>query len=179
MLLYSWVWSWVQLGSMENSCEAQNGEPINGCHGKKKTMTCHQRYFLSDFPHSPQFLRHFWLSYWPITYRFTGGKNKHRYIIASQSDETRSRLRSIPGTPLVHLNRTVMVLEPASDATMDVKRQVRPHCNLQLLNPVCLTSFSDRRASPPSENRNRNSSRSQVIWKYWAAKKETERSQRA
>jgi len=51
-----------------------------------------------------------------------GEANKHRYVIACQSQPMRVRLRSIPGVPIVHLNRSVMVLEPPSDATLEAKR---------------------------------------------------------
>lgn len=45
------------------------------------------------------------------------GVNKHRYVVASQSVRLRRRLRSVPGVPLVYMNRSVMVMEPASDAS--------------------------------------------------------------
>ncbi|KAM9906078.1 hypothetical protein OXX80_003240 [Metschnikowia pulcherrima] len=45
------------------------------------------------------------------------GKNKHRYIVASQSTSLRRKLRGVPGVPLIFMNRSVMVMEPASEAT--------------------------------------------------------------
>lgn len=45
------------------------------------------------------------------------GENKHRYIVASQSPKLRRKLRGVPGVPLVFMNRSVMVMEPASDST--------------------------------------------------------------
>lgn len=45
------------------------------------------------------------------------GENKHRYIVASQSMKLRRKLRCVPGVPLVFMNRSVMVMEPASDAS--------------------------------------------------------------
>lgn len=45
------------------------------------------------------------------------GENKHRYIVASQSMKLRRKLRAVPGVPLVFMNRSVMVMEPASDAS--------------------------------------------------------------
>jgi len=51
----------------------------------------------------------------------TGDANKHRYVIATQSHGLRTKLRSIPGTPILHINRSVMVLEPPSEATMRAK----------------------------------------------------------
>ncbi|KAF9056347.1 Fcf1-domain-containing protein [Panaeolus papilionaceus] len=50
-----------------------------------------------------------------------GDKNKHRYVVASQSQPLRAHLRSIPAVPLVHMNRAVMVLEPPSDITLRAK----------------------------------------------------------
>ncbi|KDR85169.1 hypothetical protein GALMADRAFT_83644 [Galerina marginata CBS 339.88] len=50
-----------------------------------------------------------------------GDKNKHRYVIATQSHPLRVKLRSIPATPIVHINRSVMVLEPPSDITLRAK----------------------------------------------------------
>ncbi|KAF8508124.1 PIN domain-like protein [Gautieria morchelliformis] len=52
-----------------------------------------------------------------------GDSNKHRYVIACQSQVMRASLRGVPGVPIVHLNRTVMVLEPPSDATIQAKRR--------------------------------------------------------
>ncbi|TFK57347.1 Fcf1-domain-containing protein [Heliocybe sulcata] len=50
-----------------------------------------------------------------------GDANKHRYVIATQSQPLRSTLRKIPGVPLVHINRSVVILEPPSNATLDKK----------------------------------------------------------
>ncbi|KAI0004280.1 Fcf1-domain-containing protein [Russula compacta] len=52
-----------------------------------------------------------------------GGTNEHRYVIAAQSHPFRVRFRAIPGVPIVHINRSVVVLEPASDATLQSKRR--------------------------------------------------------
>lgn len=50
-----------------------------------------------------------------------GETNKHRYVVATQSQPLRVRLRSVPAVPLVHINRAVMVLEPPSDITIKTK----------------------------------------------------------
>ncbi|KAJ7462680.1 Fcf1-domain-containing protein [Mycena galericulata] len=50
-----------------------------------------------------------------------GETNKHRYVVATQSHPLRVKLRSIPAVPIVHVNRSVMVLEPPSDATIRTK----------------------------------------------------------
>lgn len=39
-----------------------------------------------------------------------GPKNKHRYVIASQDQEVRAKMRGIPGVPLVYINRSVMIV---------------------------------------------------------------------
>ncbi|RCI15370.1 hypothetical protein L249_6751 [Ophiocordyceps polyrhachis-furcata BCC 54312] len=43
------------------------------------------------------------------------GDNKHRYVVASQSQEVRRMLRGIRGVPLIYVRRSVMILEPMSD----------------------------------------------------------------
>ncbi|KAI0724472.1 Fcf1-domain-containing protein [Cerioporus squamosus] len=50
-----------------------------------------------------------------------GETNKHRYVLATQSQELRQKLRAIPAVPIVHINRSVMILEPPSDATLRAK----------------------------------------------------------
>lgn len=55
---------------------------------------------------------------------FEGATNKHRYVVASQSQPLRASLRKIPAVPAVHVNRSVMVLEPPSDATLKAKQDV-------------------------------------------------------
>ncbi|KAF5377531.1 hypothetical protein D9615_005249 [Tricholomella constricta] len=53
-----------------------------------------------------------------------GPTNKHRYVIATQSQPLRVKLRNVPAVPIVHVNRTVMVLEPPSDLTVETKQAV-------------------------------------------------------
>ena len=48
------------------------------------------------------------------------GENKHRYIVASQNLGLRRYLRRIPGVPLIHISRSVMVMEPLSTASARV-----------------------------------------------------------
>ncbi|AQZ10249.1 UTP23 (YOR004W) [Zygosaccharomyces parabailii] len=45
------------------------------------------------------------------------GHNKHRYVVASQDVNLRRKLRRVPGVPLVHISRSVMVMEPLSEAS--------------------------------------------------------------
>lgn len=43
------------------------------------------------------------------------GENKHRYVVASQSQDLRRMLRGVRGVPLIYIKRSVMILEPMSD----------------------------------------------------------------
>lgn len=49
------------------------------------------------------------------------GRNRHRYVVASQDQGVRRRMREIAGVPLVYINRSVMILEPMALATEDVR----------------------------------------------------------
>ncbi|KAH9937615.1 Fcf1-domain-containing protein, partial [Fomitopsis serialis] len=60
-----------------------------------------------------------------------GETNKHRYVIATQSHELRVKLRTVPAVPLVHINRSVMILEPPSKATLEAKESAEE----QVLHP--------------------------------------------
>lgn len=39
-----------------------------------------------------------------------GPSNKHRYVVASQEQEVRAKMRAIPGVPLVYISRSVMIV---------------------------------------------------------------------
>ncbi|GAA96339.1 uncharacterized protein L969DRAFT_626535 [Mixia osmundae IAM 14324] len=47
-----------------------------------------------------------------------GDDNRYRYIVATNSAKLRAKMRLVPGTPLIFMNRSVMVLESPSDQTM-------------------------------------------------------------
>ncbi|CCD26794.1 rRNA-binding ribosome biosynthesis protein UTP23 NDAI_0I02250 [Naumovozyma dairenensis CBS 421] len=51
------------------------------------------------------------------------GQNKHRYVVASQDLATRRKLRQVPGVPLIHISRAVMIMEPLSDVSAQVSRR--------------------------------------------------------
>jgi U3 small nucleolar RNA-associated protein 23 len=48
--------------------------------------------------------------------------NKHNYVVASQSQGVRQAMREIKGVPLIYVTRSVMLLEPISSATVQVRR---------------------------------------------------------
>ncbi|CAL9738413.1 rRNA-processing protein Utp23p [Monosporozyma servazzii] len=51
------------------------------------------------------------------------GENKHRYVVASQDIELRRKLRRVPGVPILHINRAVMVMEPLSDTSARISKR--------------------------------------------------------
>ncbi|KAF5250012.1 hypothetical protein FANTH_4698 [Fusarium anthophilum] len=48
-------------------------------------------------------------------------QNKHRYVVASQDQEVRRMLRGIKGVPLIYIKRSVMILEPMADESVQVR----------------------------------------------------------
>ncbi|KAJ2376453.1 hypothetical protein IW150_001975 [Coemansia sp. RSA 2607] len=52
------------------------------------------------------------------------GENKNNYCIAVQSEELRSKLRNIPGVPILHVRRTLIILENTSQATKDKQEAI-------------------------------------------------------
>lgn len=49
------------------------------------------------------------------------GENKHRYVVATQSQEVRRMLRGVRAVPLIYIKRSVMVLEPMADQSVQVR----------------------------------------------------------
>lgn len=47
--------------------------------------------------------------------------NKNRYVVASQSEEVRRHCRAIRGVPLVYVKRSVMVMEPMAEASLNAR----------------------------------------------------------
>lgn len=62
------------------------------------------------------------------------GENKHRYIIASQDQSLRKKLRKIPGVPIIFMNRSVMVMEPLSHASAEYSEKFESSKLTQGLN---------------------------------------------
>jgi U3 small nucleolar RNA-associated protein 23 len=48
-----------------------------------------------------------------------GPANKHRYVVASQDEGLRKTLRGVVGVPLLHVRRSVMIMEPMARATAE------------------------------------------------------------
>ncbi|GIZ44016.1 hypothetical protein CKM354_000722500 [Cercospora kikuchii] len=51
------------------------------------------------------------------------GFNKHRYVVASQDEQLRRKMRTIVGVPLVYIKRSVMILEPMADVSEGVREK--------------------------------------------------------
>lgn len=45
------------------------------------------------------------------------GSNKHRYVVASNEKEVRTKMRRIPGVPLIYISKSVVLMEPMTSAT--------------------------------------------------------------
>ncbi|GAB9466741.1 Rrna-processing protein [Globisporangium polare] len=52
-----------------------------------------------------------------------GERNDRKFLVATQEVELRKELRAIPGVPLFYLNRSVLVFEDISRATLAIVRQ--------------------------------------------------------
>ncbi|KAF8078441.1 Fcf1-domain-containing protein [Lyophyllum atratum] len=87
-----------------------------------------------------------------------GPSNKHRYVIATQSQPLRVKLRSIPAVPIVHVNRTVMVLEPPSDLTIETKKAMEEKAlqpttsDMALVGPSTSTEPIRKKKGPKGPN---------------------------
>ncbi|GAA5832754.1 hypothetical protein JCM11251_005750 [Rhodosporidiobolus azoricus] len=53
-----------------------------------------------------------------------GKENRNRYVFATQSQDLRQQLRKVPGSPIIYIARSVMLLEAPSDQTMAKKKQM-------------------------------------------------------
>ncbi|QRW17827.1 rRNA processing protein, Fcf1 family protein [Rhizoctonia solani] len=90
----------------------------------------------------------------PCIESVVGETNKHRYVVASQSTDLRNKLRKIPAVPLVHINRSVMVLEPRSEATIKAKDQSESaSMGVTDSEARALTSSSTPTATEPTHKR--------------------------
>lgn len=51
----------------------------------------------------------------------SNGVNKHRYVVAANDLDTRQMLRGVMGTPLLYISRSVMIMEPMADETVQAR----------------------------------------------------------
>ena len=85
----------------------------------------------------------------------SGESNKHRYVIATQSPALRSALRSVPAVPVVHINRSVMILEPPSDITLRAKELVGSYLTFKPLSLTRFCRLNIRLSYPPHPRKSR------------------------
>ncbi|TMW66434.1 hypothetical protein Poli38472_004199 [Pythium oligandrum] len=58
-----------------------------------------------------------------VTQSIIGDRNARKFVVATQEVELRKVLRAVPGVPLIYLNRSVLVFEDISKATLAIVRQ--------------------------------------------------------
>ncbi|GAA5836962.1 hypothetical protein JCM3766R1_006491 [Sporobolomyces carnicolor] len=78
-----------------------------------------------------------------------GTSNPHRYVFATQSIDLRQQLRKVPGTPIVYIARSVVLLETPSDQTMQ-KKQSMENAKLHASKEE-LALLSGKPLPPPKE----------------------------
>ncbi|KAI1004086.1 hypothetical protein K3495_g4130 [Podosphaera aphanis] len=49
----------------------------------------------------------------------SSGHNKHRYVVASQNLDVRKAMRLLMGVPLIYINRSVMIMEPMAEKSIE------------------------------------------------------------
>ncbi|CAG8732097.1 11254_t:CDS:2 [Racocetra persica] len=66
-----------------------------------------------------------------------GNDNPHNYCVATQNETLRQQFRVIAGVPLLYINRTVLIVEPPSGATLEKVKQTeiaKTHASAEELN---------------------------------------------
>ncbi|KAF7557030.1 hypothetical protein G7046_g6142 [Stylonectria norvegica] len=64
-------------------------------------------------------------------------QNKHRYVVASQGQDVRRMLRGVKGVPLIYIKRSVMILEPMANDSVQVRqREERGKFRAELKKPA-------------------------------------------
>ncbi len=74
-----------------------------------------------------------------------GKENTNRYCIATQDEDLRERFRDIPGVPLIHITKSVLLLEPASKKTSEkvVQIEIAKTMPQEFEKPVSQTMAAD------------------------------------
>ncbi|KAF5096139.1 hypothetical protein D0Z00_002884 [Geotrichum galactomycetum] len=75
------------------------------------------------------------------------GQNKHRYVVATQKDKLRQRLRRVPAVPLLYVNRSVMIMEPMSSVTERARELIERGKLVGGLNEVATANNKKRKKS--------------------------------
>ncbi|KAF5094753.1 hypothetical protein D0Z03_001999 [Geotrichum reessii] len=83
-------------------------------------------------------------------------QNKHRYVVASQKDKLRQRLRRVPAVPLLYVNRSVMIMEPMSNVTERARALIEQGKLVGGLNEVIAASAKKRKTTDEGSNSDSN-----------------------
>ncbi|CAG8672653.1 4226_t:CDS:2, partial [Acaulospora morrowiae] len=65
--------------------------------------------------------------------------NPHNYCVATQNESLRELFRTVPGVPLLYINRSVLIVEPPSGITLEKVKQIEvektraPHDEIKFL----------------------------------------------
>ncbi|KZO92185.1 hypothetical protein CALVIDRAFT_504728 [Calocera viscosa TUFC12733] len=84
-----------------------------------------------------------------------GPSNKHRYVVATQSESLRRKMREVEGLPLIALNRAVMVLEMMSEKSkgkiraMEEEQLAAPKEEVAALKPALKAAEKATEADKP------------------------------
>ncbi|KAI8823059.1 Fcf1-domain-containing protein [Fimicolochytrium jonesii] len=83
-----------------------------------------------------------------------GETNKHNYCVATQDLPLRSKLRKIPGTPLIYINKSVVILEPPSLATTEwVKEMEKKKTLPQAFEVSVINKPAEPEPEPPKRKK--------------------------
>lgn len=80
------------------------------------------------------------------------GENKHRYVVATQDQNVRRFMRGVSGVPLIYINRSVMIMEPMSEATA----KVGASAERAKFRSELRTKSGEKSADKPGEKRKRS-----------------------
>ncbi len=62
--------------------------------------------------------------------------NKHNYVVGTQDIGLRTKLRQVAGVPLVYISKSVYILEPASEATLNYRINEERRKNMPIERPL-------------------------------------------
>ena len=80
------------------------------------------------------------------------GENKHRYILATQDEELRAKMRHLPGVPMVYIRRAVMIMEPPSAASLE-RKEAWEQSKLGGLEPTTKRKRDEEEENKPKKRR--------------------------
>ncbi|KAJ1955024.1 hypothetical protein GGI12_005659 [Dipsacomyces acuminosporus] len=83
-----------------------------------------------------------------------GDENKFNYCVAVQDKDLRDRLRRIPGVPLIHIQRSVVLLEHVQDSSKEInKQQIQEKLGVTKAERMLLKSIKKKEIEAKLEKR--------------------------